>query len=338
MKPKVAIDVGSAYIKVIEGLEKKGKLYIKKIGCFPNPFANIREEIVERQQDIFVKSLKTFLRRYAIGCHTCISSVSGRDTIIHYFDIPQRLPQEELTSAINLELMQVTPGGTKSLEYDYLLLPGKENKQTVLFIGYPQDKCEFYINCLQRAGLKPLVMDHDSFAILNAFRFLNPGMNNEIVFLINIGNRNSNFALAEPEKGFLFIRDIPFGGQQITEIIARKKHITIETAEIYKNKQENKQEVKQIILEDMEDLMSDVSKSIEYFRTTTGKSPACLFLTGGASVIPGICESFRNSLKMDVDIWNPLESLSKDMSFLEDLKQQGVGYSVALGLVLRDIK
>jgi len=334
---KVAIDAGSCYVKVIEGCEKKGKLFIKKIGYFPNPFSSVRNDLVEREQDVFVKTLRIFLKKYGIGANTCVSSISGTGTIIHYFDIPV-LPDSEIKSTVNLELMQVTPGGTRNLEYDYLLLPGKNKKNTVLFIGYPKDKCEFYINSLQRSRLKPLLIDHDSLAVLNAFRFLNPGRKKEPTFLFNVGNKNSNFALAEQGNGFVLIRDIPFGGRHITERIAHKKGISLDVAEIYKNKKENHEEVRNIISNDLEDLLGEVSTGVEYFKAKTGCFPPNIFLSGGGSLIPGISEAFQQYLKIDVQMWNPLEQIHKDIAFSEEIKELGTMFSVAIGLLLRQIQ
>ncbi len=336
MKLNTAVDAGSCYIKIIEGCEKKGKLFIRRIGSFANPFTCIRENLVEREQDVFVKSLKSFLKKNSIGSSACISSVSGMGTIIHYFDIPN-LPQDEIRPTVNLELMQVTQGGTKNLDYDYLLLPSKNKRNTVLFIGYPKDKCEFYTNSLQRAGLKPLVMDHDSFAILNAFRFIHRDYKKETLFILNIGSRKSNFALQET-GGFILIRDIPFGGTNITEIIADRKKISFDVAEIYKNKKENQEEVRKIISEDMEDFLNEVSTGIEYFKVKTEKFPDTLFLTGGASLIPGITDSFSQFLKIDVKVWNPVEELPQKTVLPEDIRKNGVNFSVAIGLILRKIQ
>lgn len=338
MKLKVAVDVGCSHIKVIEGCEgKKGKIFIKKIGCFPNPFPGIRESLAEREQDAFVKSLRTFLKKHGIGANACVASISGAGTIIHYFDIPV-LPDSEIKSTVNLELMQVTPGGTRNLEYDYLILPGKNKKNTVLFIGYPKDKCEFYINSLQRARLKPLLMDHDSLSVLNAFRFLNPGRKKETTFLLNVGNKNSNFVLAEEGNGFVLIRDIPFGGSHITERIAHKKGVSLEVAEIYKNKRENHEEVRNIISEGLEDLLGEVSTGVEYFKAKTGYSPANIFLSGGGSLIPGVSEAFKQALNIEALCWNPLAELSQNISFPEEIKKTGAVFAVAIGLLLRKIQ
>ncbi|MBN1445318.1 MAG: pilus assembly protein PilM [Candidatus Omnitrophica bacterium] len=337
MRHIVAVDAGSCYVKVIEGSERGGRLFIKKIGYFPNPFSDFRSSLVEREQDVFVKSLKKFLHDGGIREKRAVSGISGDGAVIHYFDIP-KLPESEVKSAVQLELMQVTPGGAKNMEYDYLLLPGKEGGRTVLFAGYQKDKCDFFTAALHRAGLRPLILDHDALAVFNSFSFLNKKQGG-VVFILNIGHKTSNFILSE-KGGFALIRDIPFGGRNLTGVVAAGKHISQEEAEIYSNKEENREDVQKILAEGIEELLMEMQASIEYFRAKTGKSPERLFLTGGASVFPGLLETVGQNVKIDAALWNPLENLSevKTYSLPEEIKKKGIMFAVCLGLVLRKIK
>ncbi len=338
MRNIVAVDVGSCYVKVIEGSEKNGRPFIKKIGYFPNPFSDFRNNLVEREQDVFVKALKKFLHSHGIREKRTVSGLNSGGTIIHYFDIP-KLPEAEIKSAVQLELMQVTPGGTKNLEYDYLVLPGREGRKTILFVGCQKDKCEFFTKALHGAGLKPLIMDHDSLAVFNCFNLLNKRETGKVVFILNIGNKTANFVLSEKD-GFILIRDIHFGGKNLTGAVAAGMHISMEDAEIYQNKKENKAEVEKIITSSIEELLMELKTSIEYFTSKTGKSPEKLFLTGGASMFPGVQEAVGQNLKIDTSVWNPLEYIANVKMFLapEELKIKGPMFTVSLGLVIRKIK
>ncbi len=338
MNHLVGVDVGSCYVKVVEGSEKNNRIHIRKIGYFPNPFAEFKKNLVEREQDVFVKTFKEFLHKHGIQGKNAAGNIGGSGAILHYFDIPN-LPANEIKPAVQLELMQATPGGIKNLEYDYLLLPGKNGGKTVLFVGYPKDRCEFFTNALHRAGLKPLIIDHDSLAVFNCFTFLNKKQSGP-VFILDIGDKTANFVLAEENNGFILIRDIPFGNGDLTGTIAKQKGISVEEARIYLSKKENTDEVKKILSGDLEDLLSEVTAGMEYFKTRTGKSPERLFLTGGFSTIPGMCESFEQNIKIKTAAWNPLEQMANDKTLLlpEEIKKKGPLFAVSLGLALRKIK
>jgi len=338
MKNHLAVDAGTCYVKVIEGGERNGRLFIKKVGFFPNPFPGFRESLVEREQDAFAKALREFLRSHRVREKSVVSSMGYTGVIVHYFDIPN-IPQTEINPAIQLELMQVTPGGTKNLEYDYILLPGRNGRRTVLFVGYQRERCEFFTGALNRAGLKPLIMEHNSLAVLNCFNFLNEKHKGP-VFILNMGHRTTNFALAEEKNAFILIRDIHFGGKNITELVAAGMNISDTDAEIYRSRKENAEDVKKLVESGIEELLFEVKTGMEYYRSRTEKSPATLFLTGGASVIPGVSEALERSLNIKVVLWNPLEQAAstKMFSFPEDLKKKGMIFAASLGLVLREIK
>jgi len=315
MRWQCAIDVGSYYIKVVEGKKKNGRLVIRRIGYFPNPAPNLKEGLIEREQDIFAKALKDFLNKHKIISKQGILSTGGAGTVIHYFEIPD-IPKEEIESAIQLEIMQVVPGGTRNLEYDYLLLPGKDNKKTVLFVGYYKERCEFFTSTIQMAGIKPLIMDYDGLALLNSFRFFHKKQE-DIISILNIGHRTSNLVVTENKSGFILIRDIPFAGKNI-----------IQTGEM-----------KNIIPSDISELIVELKTSMEYFRTKTEKSPQTLFITGGCSVFHGLSETLEREINIKTRIWNPLEELDpKEILLPVEIKNKGMLFAVSLGLVLREIR
>ena len=337
MRWQCAIDVGSYYIKVVEGKKKNGRLVIRRIGYFPNPVPNLKEGLIEREQDIFAKALKDFLSKHKIISKQGILSTGGAGTVIHYFEIPD-IPKEEIESAIQLEIMQVVPGGTKNLEYDYLLLPGKDNKKTVLFVGYYKERCEFFTSTIQMAGIKPLIMDYDGLALLNSFRFFHKKQE-DIISILNIGHRTSNLVVAYNKSGFILIRDIPFAGKNIIQTVSSDKNILSEEAEIFAKKKENRGEMKNIISSDISELLLEVKTSMEYFRTKTEKLPQTLFITGGCSVLPGLSETLEREINIKTRIWNPLEELDpKEILLPVEIKNKGILFAVSLGLVLREIR
>ncbi len=338
MKYQLAVDVGSCYVKLVEGYEKNGKFILQNIGYFPNPHPELRTSLIEREQDSFVKSFRDFIQKHGIREKRAVSGVSGAGVITHYFDIP-RLSDAEVKSAIELEMMQVTPGGTRNLEYDYLVMPRKDGRKIVFFVGYQKDRCEFFTKTLQRSGLKPLIMDHDSLAALNCFNFFNRKHTGPR-FILNCGRKNTNFVLAEGKDGFILVRDIPFGGKHLIESVAKIRNISREDAEIYVRKKENAEELKEILASDLEDLHSEVRAGLEFFKIRSEKSPDTLYLTGGVATIPGICEAFEKNLDIKTAIWNPLEYMTNTKTFLipEDVKKRGCMFTVALGLALRKIK
>ncbi|MCX8082232.1 MAG: pilus assembly protein PilM [bacterium] len=334
MKWLLGIDVGSYYVKVSEGCIRNGRIILRRIGYFPSPFTNFKDNLNEREQDVFVKALKNFLSQHTISTKTGILSISGTGTVIHYFNIPD-LPPGEIESAVQLEMMQVVPGGIRNLEYDYVFLPNG-NKKTILFIGYHKDKCDFIISTMQMAGIKPLVMDYDGLAILNSFTYLHAEYEG-IIFILNVGYKTTNLVIAEKDK-FILVRDLPFGSKNVIDTIALEKNISSEEAEIYIKKGENKNEIKKMIPVVISDLITETRVSIDYFKKITEKTAQSLFLTGGGAFLPGLKESLEKDMNIPTNVWNPLEEIETEIPIPIDIKETGTIFSISLGLILRKIK
>ena len=63
MDLKVCIDLGSKFIKIIEGYEKKGKVLIRKIEKIENPIENFRKITDEEEIEILGNFLRDYLRK-----------------------------------------------------------------------------------------------------------------------------------------------------------------------------------------------------------------------------------------------------------------------------------
>ncbi len=159
-----------------------------------------------------------------------------------------------------------------------------------------------------------------------------------LIFILHTGYKTSNLVLAEKD-GFVLIRDLAFGGKNITNTVASDRKISPEEAEIYGKKEESRNEIKKIISEDISELLLEVRTSMEYFKNRTGKSPQKLFLTGGSSLFPGLCDTFGKEINTETIIWNPLEELdTKEILLPLELKNKGVIFAVSIGLAVREIR
>lgn len=253
------------------------------------------------------------------------------------------MPEEEIPSAVEMEIRQVLPTGSQDLEADYFFIPAQGGRRTVVFVGCQKELCAFWVEMLQRAGLRPLVMDHDGLAILNCFHFLHE--KEEPPFLIlNIGFRTTNFVLTAGANGFILLRDILFGGQNIAKAIASAKGFSVEDAMIYAKKGENEAEMQTMVVAGIEELIFEITRGITYFKNRTDKFPETLFLTGGIAPLPGVRAALEDGIKIETVLWNPLEEIVKteklffaeDQLPSEEILKNGFLFPVALGLFLRE--
>jgi len=330
----LAIDIGTHYIKVVEGYQKKNRFIVRNAGIIRNPIPYAHLNLNENQQKQFSIFLKNFLRDTKIKRRETVCSIGGEPVIIHYFDIPD-IPEDEIKSSIELELFQVVPGGIENLEYDYHIFPCSDSsKRTVLVTGIPKIRCDFYVDTLLMSGLRPIIMDIDGLALVNCYLT----MDNKIqkaISILNIGARYTNLAVIDPD-GFVFVRDIDFGGDRITSQIARNKGVSISDAEQIKKDPFFKEEVQNIVRGLLPDTLEEVSTSLRYFETRMNRNIERILLTGGSSLIPGILTMIEDGIKISGEIWKPMEGRFENCKTSEPECME-VCFSVALGLLSRKL-
>ncbi len=331
MKLKLVIDAGSYYIKFIEGWEDKKGFFIKKIGYVANPVENIKDTEDERAKETFENFIKKILESKRIKAKQTISSLSGGNTIIHIFEIPN-LPEEEIESAVKLEIMQVVPEGIKNLDYDYLVIPQKEKKE-IVFVGYPKNKTLSFVEILNRCRLNPIIIDHDCFAIYNFIQKYEK--EKEILFSLNIGYTTTNFLLAE-KNGFILIRDVPYAIRNFISVICENKNIPFNEGEIYFKKEENIDPIKEILKNSLSDYFSEIKTGIEYFKNKVNKKPEKVYITGGGALWKGITSLFEEMIEIKTEIFNPFDRI-KNVEVPLDIKRKGTIFTVACGLMRREI-
>ena len=82
-----------------------------------------------------------------------------------------------------------------------------------------------------------------------------------------------------------------------------------------------------------------VNQTIQSYKTQRkGGAPERMFLAGGASVLPYTAQFFAEKLNVEVDYFNPFQSVSIDPSLdLEELGRVAPAFGTVVGMGLRSV-
>ncbi len=299
-----------------------------------NPVEDWKKNVDENSGGVLSNFLKEYINKLNVRTKNCICSLSGEGLVIHYFEIPE-MPEEEIKNAVEIEVLQVLPTGIENIEYDYSVF-NVGGKKYVFFVGYPKEKCDFILNVFQKSGLKPLIMDIDGLALVNCYNYVKKNNWQLPVFILNLGHNTTNLSIAQKD-GFVFVRDIPFGGNNVINLISETKEISIEESENFIKNEENYQEVQDAVKNSSEELLREIEIGVEYFRTRTGERPSEFLITGGSSILSGLKQLLEEELQENIEIWNPFEYIDENL-VPPDIKEQGRFFSISLGLLTRKIE
>ncbi len=345
-RPVIGLDIGSSHIKLLqlERDQRTEKWRLMSFGMSELPPEAIVDGSV-MNTNVIIDSINELLAQHRIKTRQVVASVSGNAVIIKRINLPT-MTMDELEESIQWEAEQYIPFDINDVNIDVQILEGASDdpgQMEVLLVAARKDLVNEYMALIQQAGLKPVVMDVDSFAVANMFT-LNYGDLDGAVALINIGASNVNIHVLRDGVS-AFTRDIGMGGRQFTEEIQRTLNISYEEAEAMKvggDEQDNTamvpQEIEQVLSTVGESLASEIQRSLDfYLSTTAGAGLSQVFLSGGAAHTPGLARAISQQTGLPVEIVDPFKEIEIDQrsfnpGYLRDVAPQA---AVAVGLAIR---
>lgn len=342
-KSVVGLDLGSSVVKAVE---------ISLDGPEPVITGFARVEIPPGGSQS--EAVATAFKEGRFRTKRVVTSVSGQSLVVRYVPM-MRMPEAELRQAIRFETDKYLPFDLSEVVLDCQPLKrspaggatdgeGKGGEQmTVLLAACKTAAIEEKIQLLQAQGLTPIAIDVDLFALANAWELcglpteeLEEGEQRAIA-LVDVGStRTSINVLCGGES--CFSREINIGGADMTQAVARRLGVELFEAEAIKRaSQQHELEVNTAIAPVLEDLVSELSLSLDYVEHHEGVHVGEILLSGGGVLAPGAAAYIEQATGRTARAWNPLEGLRIDGSRVdtEQLEAWASTLVVAVGLASR---
>jgi type IV pilus assembly protein PilM len=343
-KEVVGLDIGSHAIKLVE-LKHRGKA--KELTSFGvqvlQPDAIVEGAIIDAMA--VADAISTLVNTQNVKKKLVATSISGSAVIVKKITLPRVASPEELHESVRWEAEQYIPFPIEEVNLDYTIL-GKATKGEaidVLLVAAKKDIVGFYSNAITQAGMKPVLMDIDAFAIQNAFEanYKDVVESNEVVALLNFGASKININIIKGENS-LFTRDIAIGGNAITEAIMRDFNLSREGAESVKRgvpaEGVNPNMIQNSVDQILEEISKDVKRTFEFFRATAAEEEMQrIYICGGAARTPGIKDFLSGKFSIHVDVMNPFRNIKNKLVDTEFLNEYGPAAAVAVGLAIRKV-
>jgi type IV pilus assembly protein PilM len=339
-KDPVALDIGSTFIKLVQ-LKGANKSYqLVKFGMVPLPPEVIVEGAVMDAGRV-VDAIKDLLQSQKVSTKEVVISVSGSSVIIKRVAVAD-MPDDELAESIKWEAEQYIPFSIDDVNVDFQKLgPGaQEGQADVLLVAVKKDKINDYVNLVKEAGLEPVVMDVDAFALANMYE-LNYEVEGGITALLNIGASVMNINILK-DGASIFTRDINVGGNRYTEALQRDFGLSYEDAEKVKRGEDvegaDHEQLSSALAAVTEDIVSETQRSFDFFRSTTGSEQVSrVLVSGGCARIGNFTSVLSERLEIPVEVANPFKNIKVDPKrFDASLIADSAPLSaVAVGLAIR---
>jgi type IV pilus assembly protein PilM len=330
------LDIGSSAVKAVQ-LDGGGANYeLRAWSIVPLPHDAIGEGIIKDPPTV-VDAIKEAVGKAGIKARDVTISVSGRELIVKKVQLP-RVPLSEIGDAIQLEAEHHIPFSIDEVFLDYQVVGETGNNMDLLLVAVKKSKVTEYYAVTEEAGLSPVIVDLDGFAIENQYE-LNVGEDgSDAVALIDIGASVMKTNVIRGGAS-IFARDIPFGGHNYTQAIAQRLTLAFDKAEAAKvgaDRSANWDEMVPALETVSRELSLEVQRTFDYFASTAeSERIGKIVLSGGCARLAGLDEFLSSSWGIPVEVVRPFQNVTVDPATAEALATDGPVLAVAVGLAMR---
>ena len=343
----IGVDIASTSIKMVELTQSgKGVYRLERYAIEPLPKDTVTDGNIANLDQVS-DALKRGWKRLGSRNRNVALSLPAAMVITKKIIVPAGQREEELELTVEAEANQYIPFALDEVNLDFQILgPAVNNPDEVevLIAASRKEKVEDRVAIAEAAGLKPRVMDVESYATQEVFELIAPSLpangRDQNIALVDIGAHVTHFYVLRNGQ-FLFSRDQAFGGNQLTQDIQRAFNLSPEEAESAKKNQGLPENYDSDVLQPfMETLALEVTRALQFFFTSTSHSQVDqVVLAGGCAALPGIDELVSKRAGVATVIANPFASMqASDRIRPRQLALDAPMLLIATGLALRSFE
>lgn len=340
----IGVDISSISIKMVELAEAgKGTYRLERYAIEPLPKDVVTDGNIANLDQVS-DALKRAWKRLGSRNRNLAMALPAAMVITKKIIVPAGQREEDLELTVEAEANQYIPFALDEVNLDFQILgpaPSNPDEVEVLIAASRKEKVEDRVAIAEAAGLKPQVMDVESYATQEALRLIAPSLpasgRDQNIALVDIGAHVTHFYVLRNNQ-FLFSRDQAFGGNQLTQDIQRAFNLSPEEAESAKKNQGLPENYDSDVLQPfMETLALEVTRALQFFFTSTSYNQVDqIILAGGCALLPGLDELVAKRAGIATVIANPFGSMqSSDRIRPRQIAQDAPLLLIACGLAMR---
>lgn len=340
--PMIGLDIGSSAIKLVQLQETAKGFQLAKFGMVPlTPEVIVDGAIMDANR--VVEAIRVLLQEQRVKSKDTAISVSGHSVIAKRIPLPE-MSEEELSESIRWEAEQYIPFAIDDVNLDFQILgksPDKQGQMDVLLVAVKKEKITDYLTTVTEAGLNPLIVDVDAFAVENMHEINYEFERNRVVALINLGASVMNINILKDGVS-IFTRDSAIGGNQYTEAIQKELGLSYEQAERAKRGEEvtgvKPDDIQPLLQNVSAEVCTEISRTFDFFKATSAQDRIDqVLLCGGCALLPRSDRFFSERLEVPVSIADPFRNIQIDTREFDydHLKRIAPVAGVGVGLALR---
>jgi type IV pilus assembly protein PilM len=342
-KTTVGLDIGSSLVKMVEVDHSGPEPLLTRYAVVKlPPEAIVEGEIMDRT--LVVEGIEECAAKAGIEKKEIVTAVSGRAVIVKKV-VMDKMNPDDAKEAIFWEAEQHLPFDIDDVCLDFQILRDDvgADQMEILLVAAKKEMVTTHAELIREAGLEPVIVDVDSFAVQNAYEATHPNGDGKVVALVNIGSDVTNINIIQNHIPH-FTRDLSVGGTVFLEALQRELGLSFEEAEALlagEREMEDEDRVRRVLAEASAELSSGLDRCISFLKTS-GEAEHIdeVVLSGGGARVPFLVDILKErNDELEFKINDSLQLVAKaetlEMDGEEELEKLSPILTVSLGLAMR---
>ncbi len=351
-KDAIGVDLGSTSIKVVQLKGGGGRWKLHR--CAHLPLSNAGPDVAapERRAQA-VGLLKDYVKKQKGAlAKNAVLSVSGNSVIVRFVKFP-KMSRDDLSKMILIEAEPYIPFSIPEVNLDFQILgdvtEDAQKKMETILVAAKKDIINARVDITTQAGLAPVMIDVDAFALQNAYEAAFGSSMKETALIVHMGAFVTSMIIVENGVPKV-VRDVFIAGNAVTKALQRNFQCDGKAAEVMKARAQllvtpeerekaladsNKEVVQMstVIMPVMKDLLAEIQRSLDFYLSQgQDRQVARVLLSGGASRLGNIMNYLAQELRLPVEAFDPFQRIDGAQSIAPELRPL---FAVAVGLALR---
>ena len=342
--PLFGMDISSSAIKMVELAEAgKGAQRVDRYAIEPLAKDSVLDGNISNLESV-AETVRRAWKKLGTRTKNVALALPTAAVITKKIICPAGLREEDLELQVESEANQYIPFALDEVNLDFQVLgpaPSGEAEVEVLIAASRKEKVEDRVAVAEAAGLKALVMDVESYAMQTAFELIRRQLPNDgrdqNVAVIDLGASIMNITVLRNDQA-VYAREQAFGGNQLTQDIARHYGLSPEEAENAKRSGGLPDSYDTEVLRPfMESAALEIQRAMQFFFTSTQfNSIEHILLTGGTSTLQGLEDMVSSRTRVNAMVANPFANMSISPRIqLKRLISDAPALMIACGLAMR---
>lgn len=342
--PLIGLDIGSSSVKIVELSEPSvGAVRLERYAIEPLPRGAVVDGNIDKI-DIVAEAVKRAWRRSGTRFKNVAMALPASAVITKRIALPANLREQELEMQVESEANQYIPFALDEVSLDFQVLgpiPNAPDDVEVLIAASRKEKVEDRMAVAQAAGLKPVIVDVESYAMRSALqRLINqlPNSGEGLVIAVFYMGANSTSVTVMHDGEAIYEREQPFGGQQLTGDIARTYGIPADEAEQKKRSGDLPANFETDVLKPFVDsAVTEITRALQFFFTSTPYTRIDqIMLAGGSAVLAGLADALMERAQVPTAVISPFKGMEISPNIREkQLRLDAPALLTPCGLAMR---